>query len=170
MPTITLTITLSVPEGTNFEVKTDTGVEPEVAVEVVEEEPTPEIETVTHFRGEYGTVPPPESSGRTKWSDAEDDLAQDMSISDAVLADVIGRNEQAVHSYRYHKGYSEVKYNREIIQTRRSCARWTNEETEELMRLFGIYGDQWDLIGESLGRSRASAQRRHGRISAGWLT
>jgi len=162
MPTITLTITLTVPEGTNFEVKTDT--QEEATIEVVETPAIQEAEKLPVFHGEHGDAPAHAKNWVGWWSEAEDELARDMSIPDAELAECVGRSADAVHAYRYQHGYSEPSRHRVLVPARRSMARWTDVEVVELFRLVGIHGDEaWDYIGQRLGRSAAAVKRQYDR-------
>lgn len=169
MPTITLTITLTVPEGTNFEVKTDTAEEP--LVQVVETPAIEQPEPMGKFHGEYGDAPSVERTWVGWWSPVEDELAQDMTISDEELAAAIDRTPAAVHTYRTKQGYHVPSYQRVLVPTERSMARWTDAEDAELVATVRNTTEvlqmevDWAQIGKHLGRSAAAVQRRFNRLA-----
>lgn len=164
MPTITLTITLTVPEGTTVNIDTGTELqEPTVDITQVEVPAITAPEPAPIFHGEHGEAPSTERTWIGWWSEAEDDLAQDMTISDEDLAACIDRTVAAVHSYRLKAGYYEPIYHRTIFPARRAMARWTDVEVVELLQLVGIHGESWDYIGRRLGRSSQSVKRQYSR-------
>lgn len=145
MPTITLTISINVPEGVTVNVDT-------ITEQVLEPMSVPTVhitdEPIPAHRGESNV-----------WSDEEDAILADTTLSHADLAELLGRTYHAVASRRYTLGIKTSDKVRVIREARRAMARWT--EAEELYLREQMALDAADeTIAISLGRSVGSVIHR----------
>lgn len=151
MPTITLTISIEVPEGTTVDVK------PEITS-------TPKTATMpTIMFSEEPEYPEWASADRRHWSAEEDNCAADPDLSNEDVAELVDRSVAAVAAYRLNHGY-RIKSRTRIVDTSvaRSMQRWTKSEIEYLMDKFDGSDETNKEIGEYLGRTPSAVKRKHG--------
>lgn len=152
MQTITLTITLSVPEGTTVEIAPQV-----VEAPKMEETPAPMI-----MFSQDPDYPEWGISSSRPWTDEEADIAADTELSDEDVADLIGRTKMAVTSFRMVHNLRPRKNARSINKNAaRAMARWTKSEIEYVRKNYN--GKNAQEIGQHLGRSKQAIQSRaHG--------
>lgn len=149
MQTITLTITISVPEGAVVEVA------PQVE-ETPVEKPTPAPMIMFSQDPEY---PEWMRAPGSRWTDEEIDIASDLSLTDADVAELLGRSTASVAAYRLNHGLRQKMHNRVVDKSAtRAMARWTKSEIEYLQKRYN--GSNGDEIAEYLGRSAGAIQSK----------
>jgi hypothetical protein len=145
MPTITLTITIDVPEGV------------EVAVSTATQEAVAQI--VPRLRDAVGEIAA-DLAGREspRWNRGEHALAEDTTLTDEQLAERVGRSAGAVHAYRLHHGIIKPSKIRNIKPVERAMAKWTVAEVDMLREYAGNAAAQ--EVADALGRSRDSVREK----------
>lgn len=145
MPTITLTITIDVPEGATVAVNT--------AAQQAAEAILPRLKDAV---GEIAA----DLSGREnpRWTRGEHLLAEDLTLSDEELAERVGRSTGAVHAYRLSQGIIQPTKHRNIKPVERAMAKWTVAEVDFLREYVGNAPAQ--EVADALGRSRDSVREK----------
>jgi len=150
VPTITLTITLEVPEGTTVDVK------PQVTATTPDEDLIdPQVQIMRSTEPEY---PEWKSGPGRPWGPDDIAAAQDAELSDADVAELTGRTLMAVQSYRVTHGYRQPTRARVLGKAPRAMQRWTLDELALVEKHYATSGPDW--LAEQLGRTVGAIDSR----------
>lgn len=150
MSVITITIQIELPEGATVKVV------PAPRVTVEPETPPVMPEPIVHITDDAPTA---HRTGQVRWTDEEDGILRDTSISHKDAADLLGREYPTVVARRYVLGINLSGRVRHLVPATRSMARWTEAEVEYIIAR-AAEGIEPEQIGREVGRSEASVKRK----------
>lgn len=147
MPTITITLSVTVPDG--VEVVIDT------ATQTVE---TPALlpDPIVHITDD---AIPAQRGESVAWSEEEDAVLADTTLSHADCAELMGRSYHAVASRRYSLGIRMTDRVRLIREASRAMQRWTEAEVQYVAQRSSEDVDDATIASE-LGRSEDAVRVR----------